>query len=155
MLGKDAIRPLWNALWCYVSRGSSAPSSFQIDLPLPSPALHSALVALGAEELHPSYRITRSALFQLFQLSGGSAVPPPFPYLPMTSPDQSTTYPRRPPKPAGTIYSRRIPHLDEFFKLEVCTPNDVALLHNWFNNPRVDHFWGVRPSTWRPQTGHR
>ncbi|KAI5474937.1 siderophore biosynthesis protein [Pseudohyphozyma bogoriensis] len=143
----DALRPLYNALFPYFAGGRTAPESIEIELPLPSAALHGALMKLGAEELHPNYRITRAALFQLFQLATTSTAAPIFPYIPKNSHDSSFTHPLRPPKPTGTVYSRRVPHLDAFFKLETCTPNDIGLIHRWMNEPRVNEFWKEQ-GTW-------
>ena len=43
--------------------------------------------------------------------------------------------------------SRQIPHLDCYFKLAVCGPNDLPTLHTWLNDERVDVFWQEK-GTW-------
>lgn len=51
-------------------------------------------------------------------------------------------HPRRPVKPEGVIYSRFIPWLSETISFRVANLDaDLALLHRWLNDPRVDVFW--------------
>lgn len=99
----------------------------------------------GATHQELKYTLSRSAIFQLFHYASAEATPPPFPYLSATATGASTlTHPLRPSKPAPShkpIYSRLIPHLASHFKLSVCGPNDVPLLHSWLNDERVDEFW--------------
>ncbi|KAK4704314.1 hypothetical protein P7C70_g1893, partial [Phenoliferia sp. Uapishka_3] len=149
-------RELWSALYCYVAAGSNTDSSLEIELPLPSTILHDSLLAIGAllDEDTPNYHITRSALFQNFHYASTTAVTPPFPYIPTPKIEEGgktkvLAHPQRPPKPAAgsEVYSRLVPHLDSFFKLAVCGPNDVGTLHDWLNNKRVDEFW-QEAGTW-------
>ncbi|EIN04595.1 hypothetical protein PUNSTDRAFT_55335 [Punctularia strigosozonata HHB-11173 SS5] len=56
-------------------------------------------------------------------------------------------HPLRPPKPedGSIIYKRYIPHLSKWFELRVVDPKsekDIALFHEWHNNPRVAAAWG-------------
>jgi hypothetical protein len=41
----------------------------------------------------------------------------------------------------GTLYSRYISHLDEFFCLDPLSADHLDLMHGWLNDPRVDAFW--------------
>ncbi|CCD85599.1 putative acetylase [Bradyrhizobium sp. ORS 285] len=51
-------------------------------------------------------------------------------------------HPRRPPKPAGRVYGRFIPWLSEVISFRVVhVERDLALVHRWLNDPRVDAFW--------------
>jgi acetyl CoA:N6-hydroxylysine acetyl transferase len=51
-------------------------------------------------------------------------------------------HPRRPPKPAGRVYSRFIPWLSDVVSFRVVDiERDLALVHRWLNDPRVDAFW--------------
>ncbi|GAA5833640.1 hypothetical protein JCM11251_003191 [Rhodosporidiobolus azoricus] len=156
---------LWNALFKYFAKGRDTPPSLQVETVLPSEALDAALLRLGAtkEADPPRYVVSRSAVFQLYDYA--SDLPEshhtpsaPFPYLPVTPPTgapSSLTHPLRPPKPspASPLYSRFIPHLTTdpespaYFKLNVCTvANDLPVLHEWLNDPRVDEFWQEKGS---------
>lgn len=109
-----------------------------VELPLPDVVLSRALVALGAVHQAPYYALSRAALFQLFQYATSGSVPPPFPYIPSPLP---VLHPLRPAKPQGTVYSRYLPHLEAYFKLQALTTLHIPLLHGWLNNERVDQFW--------------
>ncbi|CCD94889.1 putative acetylase [Bradyrhizobium sp. ORS 375] len=51
-------------------------------------------------------------------------------------------HPRRPPKPVGRVYSRFIPWLSDVVSFRaVDIERDLALVHRWLNDPRVDAFW--------------
>ncbi|MGJ5176279.1 GNAT family N-acetyltransferase [Bradyrhizobium oligotrophicum] len=51
-------------------------------------------------------------------------------------------HPRRPPKPEGPVYSRFIPWLSDVISFRVVDiARDLALVHRWLNDPRVDAFW--------------
>lgn len=51
-------------------------------------------------------------------------------------------HPRRPPKPRGEVYRRRLRALDMQISLRVAEfERDLDRLHGWFNQPRVDRFW--------------
>ncbi|QRM32608.1 GNAT family N-acetyltransferase [Microvirga sp. VF16] len=66
---------------------------------------------------------------------------PAFPQIPVLSGDRC--HPLRPPKPAGTVYARHIPWLDQEFSLRVATlDDDLDALHRWMNDPRVAQVWG-------------
>lgn len=142
-------RALWNALFCYFSSGLDAPESFQIEFPLPSLVLHSALLSIGGIQKSPHYTLNRSVIFQLFSYADSTSVPMPFPFTGITTGEIS--HPLRSPKPTNSttssstqLYSRIIPHLDhlQYFKLNLCTSSeDLNILHNWLNDPRVDEFW--------------
>ena len=60
-------------------------------------------------------------------------------------PTGASRHPLRPKPPASgvTFYKRYIPSLNSFLTFRTaCLETDVALLHKWMNNPRVDAFWG-------------
>lgn len=51
-------------------------------------------------------------------------------------------HPRRPPKPRGTVYRRRIPWLERTLSFRVVDiDRDVARFNRWMNDPRVAFFW--------------
>jgi len=51
-------------------------------------------------------------------------------------------HPLRPPKPAGLLYRRHIPWLDQVFSLRALEPEaDLALFHRWMNDERVAAFF--------------
>ena len=55
---------------------------------------------------------------------------------------QGRRHPRRPPKPSGTVYQRRIPWLAGTLSFRTVDPTqDLALIHRWMNDPVVSHFW--------------
>lgn len=135
-------RALYNALLPYFAGGSDAPASYVVEFPLPSLALHAALMTLGATQVSPHYVLTRSVIFQLYSYASSALAPIPFPYTPTSTTDIS--HPVRAPKPSASspLYSRIIPHLDSsYFKLSLCTQNDLSILHSWLNDDRVDQFW--------------
>jgi acetyl CoA:N6-hydroxylysine acetyl transferase len=153
----STTQALWNALYKYFARGRDSPEEITVEPVLPSDALHSALLHLGAQKTGARYAVSRSAIFQTYNYA--SDVPEshhsptaPFPYLPVTPPAGAPspfTYPLRAPKPnpSSVLYSRFIPHLTtdpespSYFKLSTCTLKDLPTLHNWLNDPRVDQFW--------------
>lgn len=55
--------------------------------------------------------------------------------------DGRAVHPLRPPKPKGRVYARFIPWLGGEISLDAATLNDLADLHRWMNQPRVDEFW--------------
>lgn len=60
-------------------------------------------------------------------------------------PTSASRHPLRPkpPAPGVTFYKRYIPSLNSFLTFRTaCLQTDVALLHKWMNNPRVNAFWG-------------
>jgi hypothetical protein len=153
LYGSQVTRALWNCLFLYFASGSDSPDHYLIELPLPSPVLHTSLLSLGAQQDPNSgeYKVTRSAIWQLYHYAHALTDPLPFPHVPTTSPPSSiapTTspneHPLRPMKPfaGSTIYSRHVPHLDSFFKLSVCGKDDLPTLHGWLNDARVDKWWG-------------
>lgn len=135
----DVARAAWNALFFYFGGEARIAS---IDLPLPSNLLHEALLTLGAIHESPNYTITRSAIFQSFSYAQGKSIAIPFPYVPSTS-AAGLVHPMRPKKPSSIkpIYSRYIPHLEAYYKLDVLTSNDLSIMHTWLNDERVDVFW--------------
>ncbi|NIZ12302.1 acetyltransferase [Phaeobacter sp. HF9A] len=51
-------------------------------------------------------------------------------------------HPKRPPKPAGLLYHRHIPWLDQVFSLRALDAQaDLALFHRWMNDTRVAAFF--------------
>lgn len=51
-------------------------------------------------------------------------------------------HPKRPPKPAGTLYRRWIPWLDQLFSLRALDAQaDLELFHRWMNDDRVAAFF--------------
>lgn len=159
----STTQALWNALFKYFARGKDTPATLEVEPVLPSEALDSALLELGATKRDsPRYVVARSAIFQQYDYA--SDIPEthhtphaPFPYLPVTpsaGAPSPFTHPLRPPKPHATasraaapLYSRFLPHLTAdptrptYFKLEPCTLAHLATLHGWMNDPRVDQFW--------------
>ncbi|GAA5913250.1 hypothetical protein JCM8208_003247 [Rhodotorula glutinis] len=159
----STTQALWNALFKYFARGKDTPATLEVEPVLPSEALDSALLELGATKGDsPRYLVARSAIFQQYDYA--SDIPEthhtphaPFPYLPVTpaaGAPSPFTHPLRPPKPHATasrpsapLYSRFLPHLTTdptrptYFKLDQCTLAHLPTLHGWMNDPRVDQFW--------------
>jgi acetyl CoA:N6-hydroxylysine acetyl transferase len=50
-------------------------------------------------------------------------------------------HPLRPPKPAGTLYTRWIPWLGKELGFRAATRDDAGLLNRWMNDPRVAEVW--------------
>lgn len=140
----QVARAVWNALFLYFAANEAVTGT--IDLPLPSQPLADALLSLGATVVSPSWEISRSAIFQLFQYAVASSIPIPYPYLPTTT--GAVTHPTRPLRPSSSVplYSRYIPALESYFKLQLCTPNDLETIHSWMNTPRVDLYWEQKGS---------
>ncbi|KAK4051524.1 hypothetical protein OIV83_002664 [Microbotryomycetes sp. JL201] len=134
----DAQRALWSALWPYFARGQDAPAELVVEPVLPSQTLHDALVGIASTPIDDSYRVHRSAMFQLYTYAINKIQPAPYPAI-----FNGDARPARPPKPCGDqpIYTRLIPHLDQLFRLQPCTQNHLNVLHSWMNDARVDKFW--------------
>ncbi|KAM0789845.1 hypothetical protein ACM66B_006692 [Microbotryomycetes sp. NB124-2] len=134
----DAQRALWSALWPYFARGQEAPAEMVVEPVLPSQILHDALVGLASSPTDDSYRVHRSAMFQLYTFALNKVQPVPFPAVP-----DAKNHPVRPPKPATEkpVYTRLVPHLDQLFRLQPCTQKHLDTLHGWLNDARVDEFW--------------
>ncbi|MGY2051376.1 GNAT family N-acetyltransferase [Methylobacterium sp. JK268] len=65
---------------------------------------------------------------------------PPYPALHTIT--AGRRHPVRPPKPAGTVYRRRIPWLARELSFRVLDiDRDLPLFHRWMNDPRVDAVW--------------
>ncbi|GAA93980.1 uncharacterized protein L969DRAFT_92920 [Mixia osmundae IAM 14324] len=115
---------------------SETGASFDIDS-----SSQDASVRQRASSLTQS-RITRSYVMQLFALHL-SAPQQPFPNIASHTESKRGTiaHPLRPPQPLGCVYSRYIPHLDEYFQLEPYDHARLDLMHGWLNDPRVDQYW--------------
>ena len=137
-------RAVWNALFFYFAANDAV--SGVVELPLPSQPLSQALLLLGASVVSPSWEISRSAIFQLFHYAAASTIPIPFPYIPATT--GTVSHPTRPHHPSTLkpIYSRYIPALESYFKMNLTTPNDLDTIHAWMNSPRVDLYWEQKGS---------
>lgn len=163
-------RALWHGVWLYYASGLDSPKEYRIELPLPSPVLHLALLALGATHVSPHYTLSRSAVFQLYKYASPLPVQIPFPLvssstnvsLPLSSSESSefesviVSHPLRAAKaaPGTVIYSRHIPHLSvasssTYYALHLLSqPAHVNLLHKWLNDPRIaEQFWEQK-GTW-------
>lgn len=157
---RNAPQALWNALFWFFAANKSAAVNDQgfyqstgrttatCDLPLPSSILHQGLLTIGAIHNAPLYTITRAVIFQQFSYALASTLPLPFPYQPVILPSPrpdvpAITYPLRPNKCLlpSPVYSRFIPALDTYYKLEQCTMAHAELMHGWLNDARVDVFW--------------
>ena len=83
------------------------------------------------------------------RISTDSYAPRPLEYTLTTKfsePQVHTHHPVRPlkPRPGSLIYSRYIPHLDEFFSmvaLDYRNAEHLQLFHQWQNDPRVARGW--------------
>ncbi|AJE48694.1 GNAT family N-acetyltransferase [Celeribacter indicus] len=53
-------------------------------------------------------------------------------------------HPIRPPKPAGPLYRRHIPWLDQWLVLRALDLSDLDTFHRWQNDPRVAEFFEER-----------
>ncbi|KAM0746032.1 hypothetical protein T439DRAFT_330225 [Meredithblackwellia eburnea MCA 4105] len=146
---------LWNALFPYVSSqstpsGDNQTPELEIELPLPSPLLHSSLLALGATLNSPNYSIQKSAVWEQFAFalptSASQTIAVPFPTtitVPLNSETKSLDHPLREPKPVpgSEVYSRWIPTLGQHFKLSAVEMGDATDVHRWMNDERVNKFW--------------
>ena len=57
-------------------------------------------------------------------------------------PGPNGQHPHRPPKPAGQMYHRYIPWLEQVFSLRALDPVlDLEIFHNWMNDDRVAAFF--------------
>ena len=65
--------------------------------------------------------------------------PAPFPTIWRAGP--RGRFPQRPPKPAGEVYRRHIPWLDQWFTLRAVSMDDLPTFHRWQNDPRVAAFF--------------
>ena len=120
----STTQALWNALFKYFARGKDTPATLEVEPVLPSEALDSALLELGATKRDsPRYVVARSAIFQQYDYA--SDIPEthhtphaPFPYLPVTpsagapspfthSARPSPTRPRAAPPRRSTAASSR------------------------------------------------
>lgn len=82
---------------------------------------------------------------QFYRAYGNTFVVPHSHPLHFAVPTSGSRHPLRPkpPAPGATFYKRYIPSLNSFLTFRTaCLQTDVALLHKWMNNPRVDAFWG-------------
>lgn len=113
-----------------------------LDLPLP-PALARYLLDQGLAVADAEQRLQVHA--DMFWQHGRNwlGTPPalaPFPLQYMIS--NGRRHPRRPAKPAGTVYARHIPWLDAVLTFRsVDIDQDLDRFHRWMNDPVVAHFW--------------
>lgn len=106
--------------------------------PLPRPTL---LVQSGTVVLNAGQRprVAREALWQhpALWLPEG-----PLPSALQYTMTQGRRHPRRPPKPAGTVYRRHIPWLARSLSFRaVDIERDLSLFNRWMNDPVVAEFW--------------
>lgn len=98
------------------------------------------LDGVAAEDAGGSLLASAGMLFQrpdLWLLGAGSGG---YPQTHVVS--NGRYHPRRPPKPAGLLYARHIPWLEQTLSFRVAgIDEDLERFHRWQNDPRVAFFW--------------
>ncbi|KDE07161.1 hypothetical protein, variant 2 [Microbotryum lychnidis-dioicae p1A1 Lamole] len=140
----NLVKALVLVLWPHFACRCPNPEELEVIPTPPNPTLSAALDQIGGVRKGSGNGtlISRGAVFQLFKYACTSNQEAPlFPYV--VAETAGTVHPLRPtkPVPASTIYSRHIPHLQQFFSLHVAGPSDLDTLHAWLNDERVDVFW--------------
>lgn len=137
-IGPEAAWPAWLAMIERLFSEGEAP--WQVLLDLPAPYAVRLCAGYAAERMGDRVLLDSGRFFQnpaLWLLNAGASS---FPLRYVFT--QGQRHPARPPKPQGTVYRRWIPWLEDVFSLRTLAGEaDLALLHLWMNDPRVDAFW--------------
>lgn len=137
-IAPETAWPAWLAMIERLFAEGEAPR--QVLLDLPTSFADRLCAAHAAERMGERVLLHGGGFFQnpaLWLLNAGSNG---FPLRYVFT--QGQRHPARPPKPQGTVYRRWIPWLEDVFSLRTLAGEaDLALLHRWMNDPRVDAFW--------------
>ncbi|SCZ99549.1 BZ3500_MvSof-1268-A1-R1_Chr3-1g06088 [Microbotryum saponariae] len=155
----NLVKALVLVLWPHFACRCPIPEELEVIPTPPNPTLLAEFDQIESRTFQGGVRkssgngtfISRGAVFQLFKYACTSNQGAPlFPYV--VAETAGTVHPLRPtkPVPSSTIYSRHIPHLEQFFSLHVAGPSDLDTLHvnfeAWLNDERVDVFWQEKGS---------